>query len=80
MSHDDPASGSDDAKRKALDLIIVGGGPAGLTAGLYGGRARLDTLLLEPALPGGQMLTTEAIDNYPGFPSGVTGADLSRLM
>ena len=62
------------------DLIIVGGGPAGLTAGLYGGRARLDTILLEGALVGGQMTTTDEIDNYPGFPAGVTGAELTQLM
>jgi thioredoxin reductase (NADPH) len=62
------------------DLIIVGGGPAGLTAGLYGGRGRVDTILLEGALVGGQMTTTDEIDNYPGFPAGVTGAELTQLM
>ncbi len=72
--------GSKDDKERSADLIIVGGGPAGLTAGLYGGRARLDTILLEGALVGGQMTTTDEIDNYPGFPKGVTGADLTQLM
>jgi thioredoxin reductase (NADPH) len=72
--------GSNDDKERIVDLIIVGGGPAGLTAGLYGGRARLDTILLEGALVGGQMTTTDEIDNYPGFPKGVTGADLTQLM
>jgi thioredoxin reductase (NADPH) len=67
-------------KDRIYDLIIVGGGPAGLTAGLYGGRARLDTILLEGGLIGGQMVTTDEIDNYPGFPKGVTGAELARLM
>jgi thioredoxin reductase (NADPH) len=71
--------GSEKSKR-VVDLIIVGGGPAGLTAGLYGGRARLDTVLLEGALVGGQMITTDEIDNYPGFPKGVTGAELTALM
>ena len=62
------------------EVIIIGGGPAGLTAGLYTSRARLSTLLIENALYGGQMTTTELIENYPGFPQGVTGDELSRLM
>src|SRR4030066_1568887 len=65
---------------KAYEVIIIGGGPAGLTAGLYASRARLRTILIENALFGGQMTTTETIDNYPGFPQGVTGDELSRLM
>ena len=65
---------------RVLDLIVVGGGPAGLTAGLYGGRARLDTVVLESGVVGGQMVTTDEIDNYPGFPKGVTGAKLTQLM
>ena len=67
-------------KTNAYEVIIIGGGPAGLTAGLYTSRARLHTLLIENALFGGQMTTTETIDNYPGFPEGVTGEELSRLM
>ena len=67
-------------KPKIYDVIIIGGGPAGLTAGLYASRARLDSLLIENALLGGQMTTTELIENYPGFPQGVTGEELSRLM
>jgi thioredoxin reductase (NADPH) len=62
------------------EVIIIGGGPAGLTAGLYTSRARLSTLLIENALFGGQMTTTELIENYPGFPQGITGDELSRLM
>lgn len=65
---------------KQYDVVIIGGGPAGLTAGLYTSRARLTTLLIESALYGGQMTTTELIENYPGFPEGITGGDLSRLM
>jgi len=65
---------------KTYEVIIIGGGPAGLTAGLYTSRARLRTLLIENALFGGQMTTTETIDNYPGFPEGVTGDELGRLM
>jgi thioredoxin reductase (NADPH) len=65
---------------KPYEVIILGGGPAGLTAGLYTSRARLRTLLIESGLYGGQMTTTEMIENYPGFPQGVTGEELSRLM
>ncbi len=53
------------------DVIIVGGGPAGLAAAIYAGRARLETLVLEKALPGGQILLTDWIENYPGFAEGV---------
>jgi len=67
-------------KRKTYEVIIIGGGPGGLTAGLYTSRARLSTLLIESALFGGQMTTTELIENYPGFPQGITGDELSRLM
>jgi len=65
---------------KNYEVIIIGGGPAGLTAGIYTSRARLHTLLVESALSGGQMTTTEMVENYPGFPQGVTGDELSRLM
>jgi thioredoxin reductase (NADPH) len=67
-------------KTEIYEVIIIGGGPGGLTAGLYTSRARLSTLLIESALFGGQMTTTELIENYPGFPQGVTGDELSRLM
>ncbi|HTY12665.1 MAG TPA: thioredoxin-disulfide reductase [Candidatus Omnitrophota bacterium] len=61
-----------------FDLIIVGGGPAGLTSAIYAGRARIKTLLIEKALLGGMATTTYHIENYPGFPHGVSGMDLSR--
>ncbi len=62
------------------DLIIIGGGPAGLTAGIYAGRARLCALLLEKLIHGGQMMTTDLIENYPGFPEGISGYELSDRM
>ncbi len=61
------------------DIVIVGGGPAGLTAGLYASRAKMKTLLLEAKWPGGQLLNTELIEDYPGFES-VTGAELAQRM
>ncbi len=70
----------EEKQAKPYDVIIIGGGPAGMTAGLYASRARLRTLLIENGLFGGQMTTTELIENYPGFPQGVSGEELSRLM
>ncbi|MFA5905315.1 MAG: thioredoxin-disulfide reductase [Desulfobacula sp.] len=62
------------------DLVIIGAGPAGLTAGIYSARARMNVLLLEKAAPGGQILITDWIENYPGFPEGISGYDLSEKM
>lgn len=62
------------------DVVIIGGGPAGLTAGLYASRARLKTLLLEAMSVGGQMMTTDIVENYPGFPQGISGAELTATM
>jgi len=61
-------------------LIIVGGGPAGLTAGLYAARGRLKALLLEKGATGGQVLVTDWVDNYPGFPDGISGFELMDKM
>ena len=58
------------------DVLILGAGPAGMAAGIYTGRARLDTLILEKALPGGQILMTDLIENYPGFPEGIAPMEL----
>ena len=62
------------------DLVILGGGPAGLTAGLYAARARLKVVLIEKIVPGGQILITDWIENYPGFPEGLSGSDLIQKM
>ncbi|MDI6755991.1 MAG: thioredoxin-disulfide reductase [Thermodesulfobacteriota bacterium] len=62
------------------DLVIVGGGPAGLTAGLYAARAKLRTLLVEKLAPGGQAATTFMIENYPGFLEGIPGSELTQAM
>lgn len=57
-------------------VIIIGGGPAGLTAGLYASRAHLKTILLESMIPSGQAYMAERIENYPGFPDGISGREL----
>lgn len=56
---------------QTYDVIILGAGPAGMAAAIYTGRARLNTLVLEKGLPGGQILLTDWVENYPGFPDGV---------
>ncbi|MDR1196148.1 MAG: thioredoxin-disulfide reductase [Endomicrobium sp.] len=62
------------------DIIIIGGGPAGLTAAVYASRARLSTLLIEKSGCGGQMVITDLLENYPGFNGGVNGFDLSMKL
>ena len=63
-----------------FQLVIIGGGPAGLAAGLYAARARLKVVLLEKGGAGGQVLLTDWIDNYPGFPEGISGFELADRM
>ena len=61
------------------DLIIIGAGPAGMTAAVYASRANLSTVMIERGMPGGQMATTDAIENYPAFES-ILGPELSTKM
>jgi len=65
---------------KEYEVIIIGGGPAGLTAGLYTSRAKLNSLLIEGGLVGGQIVNAQWIENYPGFPEGISGFELVQLM
>lgn len=64
----------------SYQIIIIGGGPAGLTAGLYCARSGLDTLLIEKGVIGGQITYAERVENYPGFPQGISGIELGQLM
>jgi thioredoxin reductase (NADPH) len=69
---------SSKAKQTMYDVTIIGAGPAGLAAGVYGGSEGIETLLIEKRAPGGQAGTSSRIENYLGFPNGLSGADLSR--
>lgn len=62
------------------DVIIIGGGPAGLSAGIYAARARRQTLLIEKDIIGGNIVNAELVENYPGFPQGISGFDLTQAM
>ncbi len=61
-----------------FDVVIIGGGPAGLTAGLYTARARLNSLLIEKELVGGQIANAELVENFPAFPDGISGIELGE--
>ncbi len=63
-----------------IDIAIVGGGPAGLTAAIYGARARARTVVFEAGIPGGQIASASWVENYPGFPDGISGQELADLM
>jgi thioredoxin reductase (NADPH) len=65
---------------KEYEVIIIGGGPAGLSAGLYSSRAGLKSLLIEKGAPGGLITNAELIENFPGFPRGISGMELGQLM
>ena len=62
------------------DIVVIGGGPAGLTAGLYASRAGLSSLLVERGVFGGQMVNARMVENYPGFPNGIAGVELGSHM
>ncbi|MHB8104990.1 MAG: NAD(P)/FAD-dependent oxidoreductase, partial [Dehalococcoidales bacterium] len=66
--------------QKKYDVIIIGGGPAGLSAGIYTARARLATLLIEKAGIGGQIINAGVVENYPGFTDGIGGIELTQAM
>lgn len=68
------------SKINKRELVIIGGGPAGLTAGIYAARASMDTVLLERGVPGGLVISTHFIENYPGFGEGISGPELMEQM
>ena len=67
-------------KIEYYDVVVIGGGPAGMTAALYAGRARLKTILIEKSLIGGMATYTSEIENYPGFPEPIEGMDLMKAI
>ena len=77
MAEPEEKPGTDPPEGKVYDVVIVGAGVAGLSAAIYTTRERLGTLILEKLMPGGQILTTARVENYPGFPEPVNGMELA---
>ncbi|NIA20505.1 MAG: FAD-dependent oxidoreductase, partial [Anaerolineaceae bacterium] len=65
---------------QVYDCIIVGGGPTGLAAAIYSTREQLKTVIIEKMIPGGQILTTAQVENYPGFPDPISGWELTERL
>lgn len=76
LENKDKTPKSPDKKKTKFDIVIIGAGPSGYTAGIYCSRAGYDTLILSGILPGGQLVNTTEVENYPGFEKGIMGPDL----